>query len=368
MTRAVLRPILVLLLGLAVPALLPAQDEDAQLVVISAHADRASGTLVVTGLDFGDEPPRVTLGVDDLEVLDHSQGRVEAELPPAFPAGSYLLIVARGPAIAEYDVFHVAVPELPVRTPEPVAAAAGARGPMGPQGPAGPPGPAGPAARADLAGRRCPPGSYLAGFDAAGDLACESLPAPAAAADLDGAPGASPTDAVRSAAPEGVATGGRGGAAPRSAAACAVDASAAGADLPAAWGPRVPVLAEYPALATGELRGSFGGDDAADLLAVAAAESRGGFCLDGRDRPLVARLELEAPAGAALCACWSRLGEACSLSRNRCAAVAAGSPAALELPMAMLCGSADAGFLEVEVRPAPTAGCSDWQLSWQIAE
>jgi hypothetical protein len=327
-----------------------------QLVVISAHADRLAGTLIVTGLDFGEEEaPRVTLGVDDLEVIEYSQGRIEAELPASFPAGSYILIVARGPGLNEYDVFNAAVPEVPVRSLAPATPLGGPRGPMGPPGPVGP---AGASGRSELAGLRCPAGSYLAGFDPAGELVCEALPSVPA-----DAPPAQQASAL-------TAATGTPAAAPRAALDCGGDAAGDGADLPGAWSPRVPVLAEYPATHAGVLRGRLGGADDADLLALAASETRGRFCLsDDRDRALTARLGLTSDtAGASLCACWSRLGEPCALSRNRCAPVPAGGTAELTVPMKMLCGAVDSGFLEVEVRPASTTTCSDWQLNWEIAE
>jgi len=56
-----------------------------QLVVLSAHVDRAAGTLTITGLDFGEATPRVTLGVDDLEVVRHDLGRRSPSCPPASP-------------------------------------------------------------------------------------------------------------------------------------------------------------------------------------------------------------------------------------------------------------------------------------------
>ena len=83
----------------------------------------------------------------------------------------------------------------------------------------------------------------------------------------------------------------------------------------------------------------------------------------------MATLELASlTAGASVCACWSGMGEPCALSRNVCASGAAGEAVELAVPMRMLCGVADSGFLEVEVRPADGAGCADWRLGWSIAE
>ncbi len=376
----VLRFAAVLALATLAPALRAQDAAPSQLVVISAHADRAAQTLIVTGLDFGEAPPRLTLGVDDLEVISHDAGQAVAVLPDRFPAGSYLLIVARGSGLPEYDVFHVTLPDIPdpnagerpqraepeerqaapgpvgptgPQGPAGVAGASGVAGPMGPVGPRGPagePGPPGSSGALALAGRRCPAGSYLAGFDAAGGLECAPL---AAAAGDGGAEGGS----VGEQNPESAA------------AACPADL---GADLPDAWDSRVPVLASYPETRAARTNGSFTNSADRDHFALAAREADGRFCFDDRrDRPLRARLTLTAPpdAAAALCACWSDAGAPCSRSRNRCVSAAAGGSNTLDLPMRMVCGQDDEGTLEVEVVPASAVTpCGEWSVTWSIAE
>jgi len=358
------------------PALRADDAASEQVVVISAHADRASHTLIVTGLDFGEEAPRVTLGVEDLEVVSHDLGQVVATLPDRFPSGSYLLIVARGSKLSDYDVFHVTLPNLaeaerperPERAPRAeaqrgetgpagpagVAGAAGATGltgPAGPRGEAGPQGPPGPAGRLELAGRRCPSGSYVAGFDEAGGLACELLAAAGVVAD--GAAGEPPARGI-------------------TASECLGDEAGSGSDLPDAWDSRVPVLASYPTARGGQARGTFGGALDRDLFSLAASEDDGRFCFDDRrDKPVRAHLVLTAPSksGASVCACWSSAGSACDRSRNECVAAAAGTSAELDVAMRMVCGAVDQGTLEVEVRAAtPEAACGDWSLDWRIAE
>src|SRR5688500_15006529 len=47
----------------AAPGLRAQDAPPSQLVVLSAHADRVGHTLILTGLDFGEATPRVTLGV-----------------------------------------------------------------------------------------------------------------------------------------------------------------------------------------------------------------------------------------------------------------------------------------------------------------
>ncbi|HEV8242189.1 MAG TPA: hypothetical protein VGS57_22675 [Thermoanaerobaculia bacterium] len=359
----------------------------AQLVVLSAHADRAAHTLILTGLDFGEATPRVTLGVDDLEVVSHSLGQVVADLPDRFPAGTYLLIVARGAGLPEYDVFHVTLPDLPEATaerpekpaapeekrgvagpagptgPTGVAGAQGAMGPagptgaVGPQGPTGAQGPQGPPGapgRLELAGHRCPAGTYLAGFDDAGGLACEPLAAASGAGGgaTDGGPATGPSARIT---------------------ACASDAQ--GADLPDEWTPRVPVLGSYPEVRQQQTRGTFRAAGERDLFSVAARESDGGFCFDDRrDRPLAAHLVLAAPAdrAATLCACWSAAGAPCSRSRNQCTSAAAGGNASLDVAMRMVCGQVDEGTLDVEVldaggAAASSGACPQWSVRWEIS-
>jgi hypothetical protein len=377
------RPLFRLALALAVaaplassPALRADDAASEQVVVISAHADRASHTLIVTGLDFGEEAPRVTLGVDDLEVVSHDLGQVVATLPDRFPSGSYLLIVARGSKLSDYDVFHVTLPDLadaelperPERAPRAeaqrgeagpagpagaagAAGAAGQPGPAGARGETGPQGPPGPPGRLELAGRRCPSGSYVAGFDEAGGLACEPLAAAGVVAD--GSASEAPAESY----------------APSE---CLADEAGSGTDLPDAWNSRVPVLASYPTERSGQERGTFGGAADRDLFSLAASEDDGRFCFDDRrDKPIRAHLVLTAPSksGASVCACWSTAGSACDRSRNECVAAAAGSSAELDVAMRMVCGAIDQGTLEVEVRAATRdAACGAWSLDWRIAE
>ncbi|HVS04199.1 MAG TPA: hypothetical protein VMT16_15655 [Thermoanaerobaculia bacterium] len=359
-----------------------AEAAAAQLVVLSARAHLTTGILVVRGLDFGDPPPTVTLGFEDLEVLAHGSDWLEAALPAGVDAGTHLLIVARGSGLAEYDVFHVTVPEpllerLAVaerREPGPPGprgqagppgpsgppGEAGATGPMGPQGPAGPSGPPGPSLLATVAGRSCPAGTALTGFGAAGELLCAPLTAGGPAATLGPATGAPPL-AAASAAP---ATG-------LEAAACRrEDLAWGGADLPDLLTPQVPVLAGYPETRGGALAGAFGADDV-DRLALAAVEEDRRFCLSDRfERPIVATLALESEgAPARLCACWSSATVPCDKTRNRCVTALPGETARLVLALPMTCGAVDEAFLDVEMRPAGAGeACATWRLDWSIRE
>ena len=151
-----------------------------QLVVTGARADLGTGLLVITGIDFGNSPPRVTLGLQDLDVFSAGPDRIEAILPAEMTPGSYLLIVARGDGPHDYDVFDVAIPPRPTAasaaTPGPATTGSGrdavaTPGPAGPAGPTGPqrasrsasppdrPAPPVTSAVAALAGKSCPDGS-----------------------------------------------------------------------------------------------------------------------------------------------------------------------------------------------------------------
>jgi hypothetical protein len=87
-------------------------------------ATTGEDTITITGADFGDEVPRVTLGLTELAVLTHGPTEIVAGLPERVPPGSYQLLVHRGRGSGALDreapgVFVVTI---------------GATGPVGPQG------------------------------------------------------------------------------------------------------------------------------------------------------------------------------------------------------------------------------------------
>src|SRR3989442_4835233 len=99
-----------------------------KLLITDATADFATHTLTVNGKNFGADVPSVTLGTTPLTVLSVTTTRVVATLPASTPAGSYRLVVARGPSTNQTGIFDLTI---------------GTTGPQGPQGPKGPIGPPG---------------------------------------------------------------------------------------------------------------------------------------------------------------------------------------------------------------------------------
>lgn len=67
--------------------------------------------------------------------------------------------------------------------PQGATGATGAVGPQGATGPQGPTGPTGPSGILGLAGKSCPPGGFVTGFDATGEIVCSNA-APACAAQM----------------------------------------------------------------------------------------------------------------------------------------------------------------------------------------
>ena len=71
-----------------------------QLVITGAMADCGAGTLIATGMNFGSQPPHVTLALTELlNVTPPIEGVFQADLPASFcndpGPGSYLLTVMR---------------------------------------------------------------------------------------------------------------------------------------------------------------------------------------------------------------------------------------------------------------------------------
>ena len=96
-----------------------------QLLITDVTADFTNHTLTVNGKNFGAHVPSVTLGTTPLTVLSATATRVVATLPASTPAGSYRLVVARGPSPTRRGIFDLTI---------------GTKGPPGSQGPQGPSG------------------------------------------------------------------------------------------------------------------------------------------------------------------------------------------------------------------------------------
>jgi collagen triple helix repeat protein/IPT/TIG domain-containing protein len=153
-----------------------------QLEVTAVHPDVPNGQLVIEGTHFGRRAGSVSLaGLELSPILSWSNSQIIVPLPP-FPAGSYLLTVARGRAIREFNVFGVALGgvgpkgdrgdkgekgdrgdrgdrgEDGATGADGAPGAAGATGAQGPQGDVGPIGPQGPQGETGSSGATGPSG------------------------------------------------------------------------------------------------------------------------------------------------------------------------------------------------------------------
>lgn len=166
-----------------------------KLTVVNAVPDMPNGLLTITGLNFG-TAPAVTLDARPLTLLGAAPTQIIAVLPASLmnTAGSYLLTViddgdlgVKVAQAARFDTFVVTIGAVgpkgdtgdkgdrgdPGEKGDTGATgldgAPGAPGATGAQGPIGPQGPSGSLA---LAGRGCPRGAFVTGFDAAGVPTC----------------------------------------------------------------------------------------------------------------------------------------------------------------------------------------------------
>ena len=130
-------------------------------IITSAVPDAANGVLVVRGVNFGANPPRVTLNSYELPVITAGPQEIIVALDANTPAASYLLVVYRGPL---FGIFVVTIgasgpagprgAEGPQGVPgnDGAHGAPGIAGPPGTPGPTGNTGPAGPAGATGLSG------------------------------------------------------------------------------------------------------------------------------------------------------------------------------------------------------------------------
>ena len=195
-----------------------AKTASSQLVITSATPDVINNYIVINGANFGAVASEVTLEGVSMPVLTWSPTQVIAAYAVSTaPAGTYLLVVSRGPSTTQSDAFHLTLgttgpkgdkgdrgdmgptgpagptgpigptgltgltgptgPAGPAGSTGPIGprgltGPAGPAGPMGPAGPTGPAGPAGPAGSLVLAGSGCPSGQFVSGFDSHGRLVC----------------------------------------------------------------------------------------------------------------------------------------------------------------------------------------------------
>jgi hypothetical protein len=204
-----------------------AKTSAAQLVITSAAGDPINDQIIINGREFGGVAAQVTVEGVPLPIITWSENHIIAAYSVSTaPAGTYLLIVSKGPSTTRTDAFHLTfgatgakgdtgdkgdpgLQGLPGdrgdKGDKGDTGAAGATGPTGATGPGGPPGATGAAGATGatgvagptgatgatgatgpqglpglqgiagnlaLAGRSCPSGQFVAGFDAAGTLIC----------------------------------------------------------------------------------------------------------------------------------------------------------------------------------------------------
>ena len=98
------------------------------LSIHRVEVDEAAGQMRISGDEFGNDEPSVTLEGIPMVVVSHSPTEIVITLPPGTTPGTYLLNVWRLDGNREQGVFNVTV---------------GAEGPQGAQGVPGPQGPQG---------------------------------------------------------------------------------------------------------------------------------------------------------------------------------------------------------------------------------
>lgn len=158
MTRLIAVTVLTGLMSAAVAA----QTGRPQLLIVHVEGNVDTGALAIHGRYFtwaNDDQVVVTLAGIPLQVLNLTDSQIQAMLPPGTVPGDYLLKVSRGPGAMQNDTFALTL---------------GAVGPQGPKGEKGEPGEQGLPGNIGLAGRTCPPGAFMVGFQADGDLACST--------------------------------------------------------------------------------------------------------------------------------------------------------------------------------------------------
>lgn len=158
------------------------QQQQGQLEISAVHPDLLNEQLTVVGVNFGRRPGSVWLaGLELTPILGWSSTQIIVPLP-AFPPGSYLLTVARGRSVREFNVFGVTLGTVgpkgdtgdkgdpgskgdpgDIGPPGPkgdtgLQGASGLQGPQGEIGPQGPPGATGAKGEVGSQGPAGPPG------------------------------------------------------------------------------------------------------------------------------------------------------------------------------------------------------------------
>src|ERR1700735_2220259 len=133
------------MLVMAPPAFLRAEphlDPPDLVTINSAQVNLSTNTIAISGSNFGNQMPEVSLGPASLVVTAFDSVKIQANLPAGLGSGSYRLVVTTGggsPRLGSMDVTVGAV------GPQGPQGLQGSQGPPGTQGRSGAQGPAGPA-------------------------------------------------------------------------------------------------------------------------------------------------------------------------------------------------------------------------------
>jgi hypothetical protein len=125
--------------------------------VVITSATVEDTTITIRGANFGEVEPYVTLDGMPLQILSSTPSEVLASLPELAP-GTYLLMLARNPAQAQFFLFDVTIGAVGPQGDKGDRGDPGPEGPRGEPGPQGPPGPPGPTGERGPQGERGPMG------------------------------------------------------------------------------------------------------------------------------------------------------------------------------------------------------------------
>lgn len=77
--------------------------------ILSVEIDQAQQQLIISGNNFGSNPPDIALGGWELRVRENSPNRVVADLPPLLRSANYRLRVSGGHGLSYAKIFNVYV-------------------------------------------------------------------------------------------------------------------------------------------------------------------------------------------------------------------------------------------------------------------
>ena len=149
--------------AIAKPALLDAKTSASQLLITQVTVDFDAGEIHIQGLRLNNgkadgQGPRVTLGGEELSLINASETLISAWLPVGTLAGDYLLTVSNGPSTNQNDTYALTIGAVGPKGEKGDTGPQGPKGDTGPQGPKGDKGDVGPRGLQGLPGPRGLPG------------------------------------------------------------------------------------------------------------------------------------------------------------------------------------------------------------------